>query len=202
MERCIEGHRGLIPAMPWRCRTCAKNLTNRRPPNNECQSCRPYSKIGWHNKSRPTRRLMKKTPPCSIQRQPKAAKLGDCEQSHETLARVEKLKNGLESEMAVLLQITRRDFATVHSVLASAHALLQCFERERNSIKLPCTLELAIASLISVAMATSARVCDADAVRVDYRIAHRIKRSEMMAMECFWTNHVGNSFSAHGLLGS
>lgn len=201
--------------MPWTCKRCAKNTTTRRPPNNECYSCRPFSIIGWHNKLVPNRRLVKKTPPAALRHKTSNSKARGSKSHVSTFAwekakkevrnsaqfvRLQDMKSGLEAETPILLQITRRDYASAHSILASAHALLQCFECSK--ISLPCKLELAIAGLISFAMATSARVCDADSLRVEYRTTRKIKRPEMMAAECFWTNELGNCRGADGLLGS
>lgn len=202
--------------MPWTCKCCAKNTTTRRPPNNECYSCRPYSIIGWHNKLVPNRRLVRKTPPAAIRHKTsnnnKACGSKSCvgtfawekakkeARNSAQFVRLQGMKRGVEAEFPILLQITRDDYASAHSILASAHSLLQCFECSK--ISLPCKSELAIAGLVSFAMATSARVCDPDSLRTQYRTTRKIKRPEMMAVECFWTNELGNCRGADGLLGS
>ncbi|CAE7678218.1 unnamed protein product [Symbiodinium sp. CCMP2592] len=165
-----------------------------RPPGNVCKSCRPSARTGEHNRLIPRHRIRKKT------------KLGHTtgeyrwrQKQYEKFTTAIKLSSrnwlaeSLENEYRTLLQISNQDFAAAHSILASAHGVLQ--KVPAKELQFSVSQDMVLVGLISTCIAIASHAWDADELRKIYRRSRGIETADLRRVECLWANVLGYLFS-------
>ena len=145
----------------WICRACRAGRTYRRPPANECRTCRPY-----------VRRFPRRAPEDFAQQsEPAAAQRGQpnvrLQAEDRVCLRTWRLSLGSEIETVAAAYVREElGYAVVHSILAEARHILDKASCDGvPSVNLDLGRRLVSGALLSAATARSPLVVDADAAR-------------------------------------